>query len=135
MKVEEFGFGELADDLERAGKDIVPEVKKVTSKTLLEMKKHAQKLVKGIAHAPNLGRTFNYDVDVDGSTVSGEVGADITKTTGGGKHRTPGSLDQFIENGTLRSAPIPHWRPAAEVQVPLWETYLEQAAVEALGDR
>lgn len=127
MRVEQFGFGELADDLDRAGRDIVPEVKKVTSKTLLEMKKHAQKIVRGHPHIKHLASSFNYDVDVAGDTVTGEVGADLS--------RKQGSLDQFIENGGLRNSPIPHWRPAADKQVPLWETYLAAAAVEAIGDR
>lgn len=127
MDIEEFGFDEFAADLDRAGRDIVPEVKKITSKTLLEMKKHAQKIVQGHPSIKHLGRSFNYDVDVRGSTVIGEVGADIT--------RGQGPLDHLIENGGLRNAPIPHWRPADEKEVPLWEAYLTQACVEALGDR
>lgn len=128
MDIKEFGLDEFAADLEAAGKRITPEVKKVTSKTLLEMKKHAQKIVRGHPHIKHLARSFNYDVDVfERTIVVGEVGADREKKQGG--------LDHFIENGGLRNAPIPHWRPAAEKEVPLWEAYLTQACVEALGDR
>ena len=135
MRVEEFGFDDWVDDLDQSGKSIVPEVERVTSKTCLEIKKHAQGLVRGIAHAPNLGRTFTYDVDERGGTVIGEVGADTEKRVGGGRVRTPGDLDHFIENGSIRNAPIPHWRPAVEKQVPLWEKYLARAAAEALDAR
>jgi hypothetical protein len=126
--VEEFGFDKFAADLDRAGKNIGPEVKKTMSKTLLEMKKQAQKIVRGHPTIKHLASSFNYDVQMaQGFLVVGEVGADHAKKQG--------TLDHVIENGTLENAPIPHWRPAAEKQVPLWEKYLEQAAVEALGDR
>ncbi len=134
MRVEEHGLSEWADALRAADHDIIPQVKKVTSKTCLEIKKDAAIRVRGIAHAPNLGRTFNYNVTATAGTVTGEVGADITKQVGGGPHRTPGSLSHIIEDGTLDNAPIPHWRPAADKQVPLWQKYLDDAAVEALGD-
>lgn len=125
--VEEFGFDKFAADLEQAGKNIGPEVKKVTSKTLLEMKKHAVKIVRGHPSIKHVGRSFNYDVtDAAGFVIVGEVGADHAKKQG--------TLDHFIENGGLHNAPIPHWRPAAEKEVPLWEKYLEEAALRALGD-
>jgi hypothetical protein len=124
--VQEFGFDRWAAELDAAGRNIGPEVEKVTSKTLLEMKKHAAKIVRGHKHIKHLGRSFNYDVtDAAGFVVVGEVGADHDK-----KQAT---LDHFIENGGLHNAPIPHWGPAAEVQVPLWERYLEEAAEAALN--
>lgn len=128
MKIEEFGFDEWSADLAAADKRITPEVKKVTSKTLLEIKKHAQKIVRGHPHIKHMARSFNYDVDVFEQTiVVGEVGADTD--------RKQGPIDHVIENGGLHNAPIPHWRPAALEQVPLWEKYLGDACVEALGDR
>lgn len=128
MDIKDFGFDEWADDLAAADKNITPQVKKVTSKTLLEIKKHAQKIVRGHPTIKHMARSFNYDVDVyERTVVVGEVGADIT--------RPQGPLSHVIENGTLENAPIPHWRPAAEAQVPLWEKYLADAAVEAIGER
>ena len=135
MRVEEHGLGEFADALRAASRGIVDDAEKITAKTCLEIKKQAADIVRGISHAPNLGRTFNYDVEVSGDTVIGEVGADITKQVGGGPHRTPGSLDHFIEDGSVRNAPVPHWRPAADKQVPLWVDYLEKAVAEAIDDR
>lgn len=132
MRVETYGLREWSDDLREAAEGIDERVKKVTGKTCLEIKKHAQRRVVGIAHAPNLGRSFNYDVTVARDSVIGEVGADILKQTAGGR---PGPLDHFIENGGPHNAPIPHWRPAADEQIPLWHRYLDEAAVEVLGDR
>ena len=127
MTIHDFGFDEWADDLAATKKNILPEVKKVTSKTLLEMKKTAQKIVRGNPHIKHLARSFNYDVHVYQSTIIvGEVGADLEKKQG--------AIDHIIENGGIHSSPIPHWRPAAEEQVPLWEKYLSDAAVEAIGD-
>lgn len=135
MDVRMFGLEELARDFRDAEDKIGPDVKKVTSKTCLEIKKRATRIVTGHGSIPNLGRTFNYDVTVTGDTITGEVGADITKKTGGGREREPGSIDFVIEYGGIHNAPIPHWRPAAEAEVPLWERYLGDAAEGALDAR
>lgn len=138
MKVEEFGFDEWADDLQRAGRDIIPQVKKVTGKTCLEIKKGAKKIVAGHQHIKHLGYSFNYEVKATGSLVTGEVGADITKGQGPLDfliEEDNVSADEVAENGSIAEGPIPHWRPMAEKEVPLWEKYLEDAAVEAIGDR
>lgn len=127
MRVEQHGLGEWADRLEAAGRDITKQVAKVTGMACNNIKKDAQARVRGYPHLPHLARSFNYEVTTRGSLVRGEVGAD---------HRKPqGKLDVFIENGTPTSAPIPHWRPAADKEVPVWIDYLEQAAAEALDDR
>jgi hypothetical protein len=127
VRVERHGFAELAADLERAGKDITDEVSKVTAKACLNMKRDAQRRVRGHAHLPHLAGSFTYDVTTGGSLVVGEVGAEL--------ERRQGPIDGLIENGTLTSAPIPHWRPAADKEVPVWLDYLDQAAVDAIGDR
>jgi len=124
--VEKFGFDELAADLERAGVDITKEVAKVTGMACNQMKKDAQKRVAGISHLPHLGRSFTYDVATKGSLVVGEVGAE--------HERPQGKLDWVAEYGTPTSAPIPHWRPAADKEVPVWMGFLEKVAVDAIGD-
>jgi hypothetical protein len=136
VRTEKYGFTEIKKVMAESERDITDEVKKITSKTLLEMKKHAQKIVRGHSTIPNLDRSFNYDVKATKSEVTGEVGADIEKVTpGGGMVKEPGSLDFIIEFGTPWSAPIPHWGPAEKKQVPLWEKYLEDAAEGVLDDR
>lgn len=125
MRVETHGFDEFADDLRKAQADIRGEVAKVTGKALNLIKKDAQRRVRGYPHLPHLARSFTYDVKTFADRVAGEVGAE--------HERLQGKLDVFIEYGSPTSAPIPHWRPAADAERPVWERYLEQAAVDALG--
>lgn len=127
MIVEKFGFDELAADLEKAGRDITREVAKITGKACHQMKLDAQRRVRGHSHLPHLARSFTYDVHTKGSLVVGEVGAE--------HERPQGKLDVWVEFGSPTSAPIPHWRPAADKEVPVWMGFLEKAAIEALGDR
>lgn len=124
IRVETYGFEALAADLERAGKDITKEVAKVTGKACGNIKRDAQRRVRGNPHLPHLARSFTYDVKTSETTVTGEVGAE--------HERPQGKLDVFIENGTPTSAPIPHWAPAADKEVPVWESYLEKAAADLL---
>lgn len=126
MKVETHGFAELAADLDRAPEGVVKRVKQVTSKTLLEIKRGAQRRVAGHRILPQLGHSFSYDVNVAGDTVTGEVGAVVGKGQG--------ALDHIIEHGSPTSDPIPHWAPEADRQVPLWHQFLDDAAAEAIGD-
>lgn len=116
----------LAADFERARDDIVPQVKKVTGMACNNMKKDAKQRVdgRGLPHLPHLGRSFTYEVNATGNTVTGEVGAE--------HERLQGKLDVFIEFGTPTSGAIPHWAPAADKEVPVWMDYLDQAAVDVL---
>lgn len=123
MRVESHGLGELADDLRKAGKEIGEKVARVTGRAMNNIKKDAQKRVRGNPHLPHLARSFTYDVTTTKTMVTGEVGAE--------HERPQGKLDIFIENGTPTSAPIPHWRPAADKEIPAWEKYLDDVAAEA----
>jgi hypothetical protein len=114
----------LAGDLDRSAEEITDRVRKVTSKTLLEIKREAQQRVAGHRSLPRLGYSFSYDIATTGDVVTGEVGADISKGQG--------ALDHLIENGSPTSDPIPHWAPAADRQVPLWHQFLDEAAAEGL---
>jgi hypothetical protein len=125
--VSEHGLDAFADDLRQAQLDIRREVAKVTGKALNLIKRDAQRRVRGYPHLPHLPRSFTYDVKTLTDRVVGQVGAE--------HERLQGKLDVFIEFGSPTSAPIPHWRPAADAEVPVWESYLEQAAVDAVGDR
>jgi hypothetical protein len=127
VRVERHGFDELAADLERAGKDITKDVAKVTGKACNNIKKDVRKRWTGLAHLPHLPRSVNYDVRTKGSLVTGEVGADHALLQG--------KLAWTQEYGTPTSSPHPAFRPAADKEVPVWLDYLDQAAVDAIGDR
>lgn len=126
VRVESHGFGELADALRKAGLDITDQVAKVTGKACNNMKKGAKQRVdsRGMPHLKHLAGSFTYDVTTSGTTVTGEVGAE--------HGRLQGKLDVYIENGTPTSAPIPHWAPEADKEIPRWVDYCDQAAVDAL---
>lgn len=106
---------------------LVDKLKRTTGRACNNIKKDAQKRVRGYPHLPHLARSFTYTVTADRNQVRGEVGAE--------QGRLQGKLDVFIEFGTPTSAPIPHWRPAADAEIPTWESYCAAACAEVLGDR
>jgi hypothetical protein len=124
VRVETHGLDLLADDFDRAGKDINKQVAKVTGMACNKMKKDAQAQVRGLAHLPHLPRSYTYDVTTRGDTVTGEVGAL--------HERLQGKLDWVAEYGTPTSSPIGQWSRAADKEVPVWQRYLDDAAVEVL---
>lgn len=117
-------LGKLAADLEQAGSELEEQAKKITEVAMAKIKKGAQTIVRGHSHLPKLARSYTYDVTNVAGTITGEVGAELRRGQGG--------LDHLIENGTVRNAPIPHWAPEADKEVPIWESMLERAAVEAI---
>jgi hypothetical protein len=127
LRVESHGLDQIVSDLRTADAEIGRKVAKVTGMALNLIKKDAQRRVRGFPHLPHLARSFNYDVTTTRTSVVGEVGADHDKLQG--------KLDAYIEDGTPTSAPIPHWRPAADKELPVWQRYLDDVAAEALDDR
>lgn len=129
MRSEHHQLDILADDLERDGRDINDRVARVTGRAMNNMKKDAQQRVdgRGLAHLPHLARSFTYDVAKKAREVVGEVGAE--------HERLQGKLDVFIENGSPTSAPIPHWAPAADKEIPVWLRYLDEVAAEVVEGR
>jgi hypothetical protein len=126
VKADTHELQKLAADLAQARKGLLTQAAKVTGMACNNMKKDAQRRVAGLTHLPHLGRSFTYDVKTLGSKVLGEVGAE--------HERLQGKLDWVAEYGTPTSAPIPHWAPAADKEVPVWISFLEKAAAEAIGD-
>lgn len=124
MIVESHGLAEVAADLRRADAEIGRKVARVTGMACNNMKKDAQRRVRGFPHLPHLGRSFTYDVTTTRTQVVGEVGAE--------HDRPQGKLDVYIEQGTPTSAPIPHWRPALAAELPVWHRFLDQVAAEVL---
>lgn len=124
MRVEAHGFAELAADLDRAGTNITKEVAKVTGKACNNIKRDVRARWSGLSHLPHLPRSVTYDVKTRGTTVTGEVGADHALLQG--------KLAWVPEYGSPTSAPHPAFAPATDKEVPVWESYLDQAAVDAI---
>lgn len=118
------GLDDLARAFDESAQEIVHEVEKVTGKACRNMQLDARRRVTGLKHLPHLGRSFTYDVSSSGATVRGEVGAE--------HERLQGKLDVFLEYGSPTSAPHPHWAPAADKEIPVWERYVEEAAAKVL---
>lgn len=129
MRVEEHGLGDFAADLRRNAATVVDRVERVTAVALNNMKKDATQIIRrrGKSIIRRLPHSFTYDVDSLGGVVVGEVGADIG--------RGQGALDHIIEDGSPTSAPLPHWRPAADKEIPVWHRFLDDVAAEGLDDR
>jgi hypothetical protein len=126
VRVEKHGLDLLAADLDKAADDIPKKVAKVTGFAMNQIKKDAKQRVdsRGMPHLKHLARSFTYDVTTRRDTVTGEVGAE--------HERLQGKLDVFIEHGSPTSAPIPHWAPAADKEIPVWKRYLDEVAAEGL---
>lgn len=124
MRSESHELDLLAADFDRAADDITDKVKRTTGMAMNKMKKGAQRRVRDNPHLPHLARSFTYGVTERGDVVTGEVGAE--------HERPQGKLDVFIENGTPTSAPIPHWAPEADAEVPVWLEHLDRITAEAV---
>jgi hypothetical protein len=127
LKFEKHGLDELTDDLDRATRDIRPQVAKVTGMGLNNIKKDVAKRWSGLPHLPHLPRSLGYDVTTRPAEVDGEVGA---------LHERPqGKLAWIPEYGSPTSAPRPGFAPATDKEVPVWMTFLEKVAADAVDNR
>lgn len=124
VKVTHSGLDDIDRVLREAERRIIPEGKKVVGQGCNNIKKDAQRRVRGMPHLPHLAGSFNYDVTARGTTITGEAGADRNKLQGG--------LDPYIEYGTPTSAPHPHWGPALDAEAPRFEKYVGELGEKLL---
>lgn len=126
MKFETDGLDDLAADLNKAARDIRPQVAKTTGMACNNIKKDVQRRWSGIPHLPHVPRSITYTVTTRAGDVVGEVGAE--------HERRQGKLAWVLEYGTPTSAPRPGFNPAADKEAPVWATFVEKVAAEALDD-
>jgi HK97 gp10 family phage protein len=124
MNIDTSDLEKLADDLEQASKDILEEVKKVTAKGALNVKKDAQRRISGLAHAPAYPRSISYDVRTHGMVVEAEIGPD--------KNKRQGPLGNILEFGTVNNPPHPHLSPALDAETSTYERYVADAGAQVL---
>ena len=124
------GLDDLGDAFESAARNVVPEGKKVVGKGSLNIKRDWQRRWSGLEHAGGLPRTINYDVDVKGTLIDGEVGPNLDR---GGQ----APLGGFLENeyGTPWSAPRPAGQPALDAEEPRFVAAVEKLGVDLLEER
>lgn len=100
------------------------EARKVVAKGLLNIKTDARRRRQGSKHFPRLAAAITYDSHETPGGGWGEVGPDHAKPQG--------ELGFIPENGSLKTAPKPYMRPAAERELPRFEKAMEALAVKGL---
>ncbi|GAB2951920.1 hypothetical protein GCM10027280_45380 [Micromonospora polyrhachis] len=102
--------------------DAMPEVRKVVQKGALNIKTDARQRISGHPHAPAYPYSITYDTQVTGNSAVAEIGPD--------KGKRQGALGNILEYGTLKNAPLPHIKPAADEELPRFERALEDLAAK-----
>lgn len=125
IRVETFGITEFIHDLDRAHDEIEDRAARITKDALRRIKEDAkaQLIAAHYRTLPHLARSFTSELTSKSERrVEGEAGASW--------ELPQGRLDVFIEFGTPTSNPHPHWRPAADREIPHWIEELENACAE-----
>ncbi len=121
------GLTELEADFAKAAKEAVPAAKKIVGKGSLNIKKEAQRIIRGASHRgylPHYPRAVTYEVKGAGTLVSGEIGPETSRLQGG--------LGPLIENGSVNNAPIPHLGPALDLEENRFYGYMEDLGEKLL---
>lgn len=97
----------------------------VVAKGALNIKNGARRRVAGLRHARRYPAAIDYDLTVTSRGAYADVGAN--------KDKPQGALGNLLEYGSVKNAPIPHIRPAADEEEPRFDAAMENLAVKALG--
>jgi hypothetical protein len=115
----------LATSINAASAVAAAETAKVVAKGALNIKNGAARRVTGLRHARRYPASIDYDLYVTGRGAVADVGAN--------KDKPQGALGNLLEYGSVKNAPIPHIRPAADEEMPRFEAEMDALAVKALG--
>lgn len=121
------GLTELERDLHKAAMEAVPAAKKIVGKGSLNIKKNAQRIIRGASHRgylPHYPRSIGYTVKASGTVVSSEIGPESAKLQGG--------LGRLLEYGSRNNAPIPHLNPALDAEEGPFFRYMEDLGEKLL---
>lgn len=127
MGAKAHGLTELERDLHKAAMDAVPAAKKIAGKGSLNIKRHAQRIIRGASHRgylPHYPKSITYEVKASGTVVSSEIGPESTRKQGG--------LGRIIENGSINNDPIPHLSPALDAEEHVFYGYMEDLGEKLL---
>lgn len=127
IHAETFGITEFIEALDRAHDEIEERAAKITKQSVARIKEDAKAQIIAAHYRtlPHLARSFTSELTSHSERqVEGEAGASW--------ELPQGRLDVFIEFGTPTSNPHPHWRPAADREIPQWIDELENACAEDL---
>jgi hypothetical protein len=121
------GLVELEADLRTASERVVEDGKKVVGQGCLNIKKDAQRIIRGNSrrgYLPHYPRAITYEVKAAGADITGEVGPERARLQGG--------LGRLIEYGSVNNAPIPHLTPALDAELPRFERYVAELGEKLL---
>jgi hypothetical protein len=113
----------LANDLMAAPAKVIPALVPVANKAGVNMKRRMASAASGHSHLPGLGRTVEYDVEVDATSV--------TVTTGFRKEGQ-GNLANIAAFGSSNNAPVMDITEPLAAEVPAFVRYALKAASEAI---
>lgn len=74
MSVDNSELRALANDLARMGASVIPAIRPVVARTMVDTKKDLQAEASGVGHAPGLPASISYDTRETRSSVVAEVG-------------------------------------------------------------
>jgi hypothetical protein len=127
MGAKSSGWKEIGRDLGLASERIVEDGKKVVGQGCLNIKRDAQRIIRGATHKgylPHYPRAITYEVVASAATITGTVGPEQARLQGG--------LGRLLEFGSVNNAPIPHLLPAHDVESPKFERFVAELGVKLL---
>ena len=113
----------LARDFMAAPAKVIPAIVPVANKAGVSMKGVMRRDASGHSHLPGLSRTVEYDVSVDASSVTVEVGF---------RKQGQGNLANIAAFGTSNNAPVMDITRGLTVEVPKFVRWVAQVGAEAL---
>jgi len=129
IRVVAIDLDELAEDLRLAGEDVIAKMRPVVSHGAANIKDDWRAGWKTLGpHITDLPRKIDYDLDVEGTTISANIGPN--SDLGG---QAP--LGNLIENGTPHSPPHPAGAHALAAEEPRFEKALADVAEQLLDGK
>ena len=131
IRVSSIELDELAEDLRPAAEDVVAKMKPVVSHGAANIKDDWRAGWKTLGkHISDLPYKVNYDLDVEDTTISAQIGPDLDK----GGQAPLGAIIEFAD-GSVRSAPHPAGAHALEAESPKFEKAVADAAEQLLDGK
>lgn len=101
------------------------EARKALQVSAPRIKADARRRISGHPSAPAYPQAITYETHETPMGGWAEIGPD--------KEKRQGALGNILEHGTVKNAPIPHMRPAADTEEPKFVKAMEALAVKATG--
>lgn len=114
-----------ANRLEQAITTAEPDLRKITERGALNIKRNSQARLRGISRRHYLKhyyRALSYDMDDDG--LGAEIGPDASKLQG--------KMGRGVEFGSVHTPPFPHLNPSLDEEEPKYLDQVSRALVRAL---